>query len=107
MLPNTGNHFLDYFPLQNQIPIFQFLYGNSLSPTFIFTRNSIYIEPNAALAESLKLSDLHQAKYLILKRRKLDFFWALICREIKLQLITKAVTNMRKQPKVNDFHQAK
>ena len=35
MLPNTVNHFLDYFPLQNQTLGFHFPYGNSLSPAFI------------------------------------------------------------------------
>ena len=35
MLPNTENHFPDYFPLHNQTLEFYFLYGNSLSPTFI------------------------------------------------------------------------
>ena len=35
MLPNTRNHFLDYFPLQNQTPKSHFPYRNSLSHAFI------------------------------------------------------------------------
>ena len=35
MLPNTKNHFLNYFSLQNQTPGFHFSYGNLFPPAFI------------------------------------------------------------------------
>ena len=54
----------------------------------------------------MKLNDLHQAKHLTLKRSKQFVLGFNLQKEIKFQLITTAVTNIRKQPKVNDFHQA-
>ena len=55
----------------------------------------------------LKLNDLHQTKHLTLKRSKQFVLGFNLQKEIKFQLITTAVTNIRKQHKVNDFHQAK
>ena len=55
----------------------------------------------------MKLNDLHQAKHLTLKRSKQFVLGFNLQKEIKFQLITTAVTNIRKQPKVYDFHQAK
>ena len=55
----------------------------------------------------MKLNDLHQAKHLTPKRSKQFVLGFNLQKEIKFQLITTAVTNIRKQPKVNDFHQAK
>ena len=55
----------------------------------------------------MKLNDLHQAKHLTLKRSKQFVLGFNLQKEIKFQLITKVVTNIRKQHKVNDFHQAK
>ena len=55
----------------------------------------------------LKLNDLHQTKHLTLKRSKQFVLGFNLQKEIKFQLITTAITNIRKQHKVNDFHQAK
>ena len=48
MLPNTGNHFPNYFHCRIEHPDFIFLTGIHFPLHSFYTPNSIYIEPNAA-----------------------------------------------------------
>ena len=74
MLPNIGNRFLDYFPLQNQTPGFHFPYGNLLFPAFIlhsefdlhWTKRSfnVYHFHGLSLNLKVKLFNLSQFYFL-------------------------------------------